>query len=76
MYYKPENVLLNLFIGMKILIITSSCARSTRLLLALEAQCTHSVIAHFINVVCCGAVHHCSHTHDDKLVTCYKDVSE
>ena len=27
----------------------------------------------------CGVVHHCSHTahiHDDKLVTCYKNVSE
>ena len=32
-----------------------------------------------INIVCCGVVHHCSHTahiHDDKLVTCYKDASE
>ena len=29
--------------------------------------------------MCCGVVHHCSHIahiHDDKLVTCYKDVSE
>ena len=46
------------------------------LLLVLEARCTHFVIAHFINIVCCGVVHHCSHTHDDKPVTCYKDVSE
>ena len=34
-----------------------------------------------ISIVCCGVVHHCSHTahtciHDDKHVTCYKDVSE
>ena len=43
------------------------------------ARCTHFVIAHFINIVCCGIVHHCSHTahiHDDKLVTCYKVVNE
>ena len=48
------------------------------LLSVLEARC-HFVIAHFINIVCCGVVHHCSHTahiHDDKLITCYKDVSE
>ena len=33
---------------------------------------------HFNNIVCCGVVHHCSHTshiiHDDKLAY-YKDVS-
>ena len=51
------------------------------LLLVLEALCTQFVIAHFINIVCSGVVHHCSHTahtciHDDKLVTCYKDVKE
>ena len=49
------------------------------LLLVLEARCVHFVIS--INIVCCGVVHHCSHTahtciHDDKLVTRYKDVSE
>ena len=27
------------------------------LLLVLEARCTHFVIAHFINIVCCGVVH-------------------
>ena len=49
------------------------------LLLVLEARCTHFVIAHFNIIVCCGVVHHCSHTshniiHDDKLAY-YKDVS-
>ena len=29
------------------------------LLLVLEARCTHFVNAHFINIVCCGVVHHC-----------------
>ena len=28
------------------------------LLCVLEARCTHSVIVHFINIVCCGVVHH------------------
>ena len=49
------------------------------LLLVLEAHCTHFVIAHFINIVSCGVVHllpHSTYIHDDKLVTCYKDVSE
>ena len=48
------------------------------LLLVLEARCAHFFIAHFNNIVCCGVVHHCSHTshiiHDDKLAH-YKDVS-
>ena len=51
------------------------------LLILLEPRCAHFVIEHFNNIVCCGVVRHCSHTahiqcHDDKLVTCYKDVSE
>ena len=28
------------------------------LLCVLEARCTHFIIVHFINIVCCGVVHH------------------
>ena len=42
-------------------------------------QVRHQIYRTSINIVCCGVVHHCPHTahiHDDKLVTCNKDVSE
>ena len=48
------------------------------LLLVQEAHFCHCALQ-LILTLCCGVVHHCFHTahiHDDKLVTCYKDVSE
>ena len=50
------------------------------LLLVLEAHICMSLRTSInIMTLCCGVVHHYSHTahlHNDKLVTCYKDVSE
>ena len=49
------------------------------LLLVLEARCTLSLRTSLILSVVELCIHHCSHTahiYDDKLVTCYKDVSE
>ena len=39
------------------------------LLLVLEARCAHFVIAHFNNIVCCGVVHHSSHTSHNIILT-------
>ena len=61
-----------------ILLLQVAALAPLALLLVLEARCAHFVIAHFNNIVCCGVVHHCSHTshiiHDDKPAY-YKDVS-